>query len=193
MIFRLLVVACLAAGALFGDSMDYTLTQTTLDDGDKGNTCMPSCQTFEFIFPAWSPYGLDNPTLPAPGTPIEQLDDIHWTFTDGNSLDQIGERADFTGSYNAPDLAPYLGEGYFAIDVTPTDPGLPDTLGTLEITFDQNEVPFQAPYDGPLYPAGLDVGAGPVATPEPALPFAALLPFAGVAILTKRRRLNCTR
>ena len=126
MSFRLLVLAFVAVGALFADYADYTLTESLVDQGDQGKSnCDVSCQTFEFVFPAWSPYGLDLPTSPAPGDPIAQLDSVEWTFTDGNPADTLSEEVDYTGSYAASDLAPYLGENDFAILVTPTDPAPP--------------------------------------------------------------------
>jgi hypothetical protein len=188
---RLLVLVFIAIGTLFANSIDYTLTETTADNGDVGNACIPSCQTFEFVFPDWSPYALDGGPIDV-GTTIRQLDFIAWTFTDGNPADRISERVDYTGTYTAPDLAPYLGSGFFAIDVTPTDPGPAGTLGTLTIKFDQHNVPFTTPYDGPPGGPGavVMVSTGPVAMPESSLPLEMLVLLAGVAILAKWQRLS---
>jgi len=190
---RLLVLAFIATGSLFAGSINYTLTETTADDGDKGNACFPSCDTFEFLFPDWAPYNLSGGPI-NPGTPILQLDDIHWTFTDGNPADQMTEQVDYTGSYRALELAPYLGEGIFAIDVTPTDPARSE-LATIAITFDQHDVPFTTPYTGPFGSSDpiIQVSTGPVAMPESSLPMEMLILLAGVATLAKWQGLSSAR
>jgi hypothetical protein len=190
---RLLFFALIATGTLFAAPINYTLTQTTANDGAKGSACVPSCETFGFIFPQWYPYAFDGPPLD-PGTPIRQLDDVHWTFTDGNPADQITEQVNYTGTYNAPDLAQYLGLNLFAIDVTPSDLEPSGTLGTLAITFDQHYVPFATAYNGPdTANAVIMASTDPVVMPEPSLPLEVLVLLSGVAIFAKWRRLSSTR
>jgi len=186
------VLAFVGSGMLLTADTIVTLPDTFVLDVSQPS-CAPTCDTFEYIFPAYTPYALDNPTTPPLGAeyPGDQLNWVEWTFTDGNPADSVSSGPIyFTGSYDAPDLASFVGEGDSAAFITVTDPEAFET-GTFTVTYDETEVPLTALYDGPLYPTDLYVTAGPpISLPESSLPVEMLVPLMalGIAILWQKRR-----